>query len=451
MKNLKIFITIIYCLLCVNVLSADEFSSTFDRTKSKVGFYLYDLNLNRIVSSYKDTRALKPASLLKIVTSYASLKALGNEYTFSTKIYVEGRKKDYVKRLIVVGGGDPSFDINSLWEVARQVKEAGINEIGKVVLDNSFYSNNNLEREGQRAYQAVASSISLNYNSVKINVCPNVIGHSAIITNSPFEYQVNFNGNIISNQKKNYYSIDESLDVPNAYNVSGSIRSDIPCESFYRNVKDPLLYFTQVFYKFLLYLDIDVSSKFLSGIKGDNAELLFDYRSKPLKEILIGLNHYSTNVTANHLVYALGDYGVGASFLNGLQVLNKVIKDFGCGGECRVYDGSGLDHNDFISSKTLGNILVRISKDPSIAVEFESSLPTMSKSGTLKRIKYLPSSVILRAKTGTIDGVRGLAGYIYSQKGKKYVFVLMQNNTTYQTAMNLEKKVINLINNRINR
>ncbi len=451
MKIRRVFIIVIVCLFFVNFAYADEFSSAFNSTKSKVGFYLYDLNSNRLISSYKDTRPLKPASLLKILTSYGALKILGNEHVFSTKVYIEGRKKDYVERLIIKGGGDPSFDVNALWDLAHQIKENGINDIGKVVLDDSFYLSHALKRDGQRAYQAMPSALALNYNSVKINVCPNVVGKPAIITNSPFEYQINFNGKINSDYKRNYYAIDESSENASVYNVSGNIRSQGMCESFYRSVGDPLLYFTQVFYKFLSYLDIDTSPQFIAGLKKENATLLFEKQSLPLREILVGLNHYSVNVTANHLVYALGENNFGASYDYGLKILNKIAKDLGCNAECAIFDGSGLSHNDHVSAKTLGLALVKIARDPSISIEFENSLPTMGKNGTLKKVKFLPSSTVLRAKTGTINGVRGLAGFIYSQRGKKYVFVLMQNNTDYQSAMRLEKKIVGLINNRINR
>ena len=112
---------------------------------------------------------------------------------------------------------------------------------------------------------------------------------------------------------------------------------------------------------------------------------------------------------------------------------------------CNIVDGSGLSHENLVNARTLGNILVSISKNPSISIEFENSLPTLGKSGTLKNAHYLPSAVVLRAKTGTINGVRGLAGYIYSQRGRKYAFVIMQNNVTHTNAISLEKKLVNLI------
>ena len=455
MKRANYLILLVFCLFSWPYAKADEFSSALNSVKQQVGFYLYDIDNNRVVSSYKDTRALKPASLLKILTSYGALRTLGTEYTFKTKVYVEGQRGSYVDRLIIEGGGDPSLDIEELWKLAREIKKAGIQKIGTVVLDDSLYMNIN-KREGQRAYEARATALALNYNSMEFKVCPTSINTPASVTNEPFEYYVNLNGKILTDSKKHFYTIDEVKDdnldsSSNSYNLSGHIKFNAPCDTFYRSVGDSLLYFTQVFYDFLTYLNIQTSKKFVASVKNSNAKLLFNHISIPLKQILQGLNHYSVNVTADHLVYAVGNTQMGKNFDVGLDVLNNLARDFGCNTNCFVVDGSGLSHQNLITARTLGNILVSISKTPSLSVEFENSLPTMGKSGTLKNVHYLPSSVIVRAKTGTINGVRGLAGYIYSQRGKKYSFVIMQNKVSYPNAINLEKKLINLINNRINR
>ncbi|MGI6680828.1 MAG: D-alanyl-D-alanine carboxypeptidase/D-alanyl-D-alanine endopeptidase [Bdellovibrionota bacterium] len=428
---------------------ADEFASLLSATKQKVGFYLYDIENNRVLSSYKETRPLRPASLLKILTSYGALRTLGPEHTFTTKVFVEGHRGSHVERLIVKGGGDPSFSTESLWKLAREIKKARISKINTIVLDDSLYLNLN-ERGGERAYQAKATALPLNYNSIEFKVCPRSCGMQADVSYDPFEYGINFDGKIITDSKKHFYQVDELKTSPNTYTLSGNIKCMAPCDTFYRSIDDPLLYFTQVFYEFLSYLDISASKKFLASVKSDNGKLLFSQSSLPLKEILVGLNHYSVNVTANHLVYAIGKTDIGKSFNVGLGVLNKVARDFGCT-SCNIVDGSGLDHKNLLSAKVLGNILNAIAKSPSISAEFESSLPTMGRSGTLKKVNYLPQSVVLRAKTGTINGVRGLAGYIYSRRGKKYTFVIMQDGADYVSAVNLERKLVNLINNRINR
>lgn len=455
MKFCKYLILLVFYVFLVNFSYADEFSSLLNQRREHISFFLYDIESNRVISSYKDNRPLKPASLLKILTSFAALRTLGAEYTFNTKVYVEGQKGGYVDRLIIEGGGDPSLDIEELWKLAREIKKSGIQKIGTVVLDDTLYMNIN-KRGGQRAYEARATALALNYNSMEFKVCPTNLGKPASVTNEPFEYYVNYNGNIITDSKKHFYTIDEAkedklVSLSNLYNLSGNIKYNAPCDTFYRSVSDPLLYFTQVFYDFLNYLGIQTSKKFVASVKHNNAKLLFTHTSMPLKQILEGLNHYSVNVTADHLVYAVGNTQMGKNFDVGLDVLNNFVRDFGCLNGCNIVDGSGLSHENLVNARTLGNILVSISKNPSISIEFENSLPTLGKSGTLKNAHYLPSAVVLRAKTGTINGVRGLAGYIYSQRGRKYAFVIMQNNVTYPNAISLEKKLVNLINNRINR
>jgi PBP4 family serine-type D-alanyl-D-alanine carboxypeptidase len=102
-----------------------------------------------------------------------------------------------------------------------------------------------------------------------------------------------------------------------------------------------------------------------------------------------------------------------------------------------VKDGSGLSHDNRLSAKLLGDLLVKIYKDPRFAAVIES-LPDGGINGTLNErfIKTAPNAVgLVHAKTGTLNGTVTLAGYIEAGD-REYIFVVLADrlSRTYSAA-----------------
>ncbi|MBX7145643.1 MAG: D-alanyl-D-alanine carboxypeptidase, partial [Oligoflexia bacterium] len=201
---------------------------------------------------------LMPASVAKVVTAAAALQALGPEYQFKTEAWADGVDGDSAKRLYLVGSGDPSLNLESLWLLARRIKKLGIRSIGTLVLDDSRFSQGK-ERVGQRAYQTGASALSFNYNSVGFDICPGKVGRSASVVVDPWEFGIKLSGTIKTIPGAGgTYSVDEGN--AGVYVLGGTIGAERGCVSHYRSVGQPSIYLGRVFQGLASQLGVSVGS-----------------------------------------------------------------------------------------------------------------------------------------------------------------------------------------------
>jgi len=228
---------------------------------SSVGVAVLELDKGVIYGINKHA-AFKPASVAKIATSKLALEELGPNYKFKTDVYVSGRKGSKVSTLTVRGAGDPSLTTEQLWVLAREIRAAGVRDIGKLILDDSFFLVTR-ERSGQRAYEAGSSALSFNFNSVSFKVCPaNKVGLPASLVADLFELPFSFYGSIkTTSSGAGRYLIDEVRGKEFTYRISGSIRRSSKCSRIYRSVRNPLLHFGLALRAFLDYVGVVVRSK----------------------------------------------------------------------------------------------------------------------------------------------------------------------------------------------
>jgi D-alanyl-D-alanine carboxypeptidase/D-alanyl-D-alanine-endopeptidase (penicillin-binding protein 4) len=155
------------------------------------------------------------------------------------------------------------------------------------------------------------------------------------------------------------------------------------------------------------------------------------------------MTHYFMQWSDNVLSDRLSRFAAKAAGFKGntegiAEVYEKVLADLEIeSSKLVVKDGSGLSHDNRVSAKLLGDLLVKIYKDPRFAGVIES-LPDGGVNGTLNErfIKTAPNAVgLVHAKTGTLNGTVTLAGYIESGD-REYVFVVLADrlSRTYSAA-----------------
>ena len=165
--------------------------------------------------------------------------------------------------------------------------------------------------------------------------------------------------------------------------------------------------------------------------------------SKPLSEIIIYINKYSNNVMARQLLLTIGKEklesknkeGKGSKVL-GRQAIKEWLLTIGIPAPELVLDnGAGLSRNSRVSVATMGKLLEYAYKSP-FQPEFMASLPMVGVDGTArKRLNGKIPAGKIRIKTGLINGVRAMAGYVYSQNDKHYVVVSLQNHPGIQNGI----------------
>lgn len=386
----------------------------------------------------------KPASVMKVLTSAAALKYLGPEFKFYTKIFLDG------DTLRVEGGGDPSIVTESAWIIARAVKARGVDSVDSVELDPSYFESEK-QRVGRRAYEAGSSALSMNFNSQSLVFCPALDGSgSSVVTLEPPNDLIKVNSSVKTVAGSASSIVLEPKDWSENYTAQGTIGASGDCEYIYRSVPEPAKFFGEVLLKCLKETGVTVKNgyKVVSGKSGGKP--VYTLESKPFRQILVELNQYSNNFIAEQMVYALGCIGSKTcSRERGLSKIKDYLKDLGVESkDLVIVDGSGLDHDNRISTDILTKVLRDIFVNDNVSAEFEGSLSVGGRSGTLKSRKISPANTVVRAKTGTLTGVHALAGVLENKKGEKRIFAILQNGVSEpKKAYGLEKDILEVVRN----
>ncbi|NLF26085.1 MAG: D-alanyl-D-alanine carboxypeptidase/D-alanyl-D-alanine-endopeptidase [Deltaproteobacteria bacterium] len=411
-----------------------------------LGVAVIDIDSGRQIYGYNAETPLIPASVMKVLTTTVALKELGPDFRFETRVFYDVIRDGFASNLYVQGGGDPDLTTEKLWLIARAIKQRGVNRIGRLVLDGSRFTDT-ISRRGVRAYQSGTSALALNFNSFGFEVCPTVPGKNARTVVDPPEAGVVLSGRIATVKGNSLaFQIDEAaLQMPPSYRLSGSIGAAKGCQVIYRSVPDPQHYFGEVLRQLLKSLGVIVPDKAVFATLPPGAKRLWTHKSKALSLILEDLNHYSNNFTAEQITTVLGTSSKGtADHRLGLARMADYLKRSGFDPtEFYVADGSGLSRENRLSARIVTRILFEVHRDKNIQPEFEKSLSVAGRNGTLRKRDLGALGLRLRGKTGTLDGVSALSGYLFDVDKRKLAFAILQNRTVSRDrAFYLEARVV---------
>jgi D-alanyl-D-alanine carboxypeptidase/D-alanyl-D-alanine-endopeptidase (penicillin-binding protein 4) len=410
-------------------------------------------NVSSEVFAFNADRLLKPASVLKVLTSLAALELLGPHYRFATRVFADSRERGAVTTLYVQGNGDPGLTVESAWAMARAIKRRGVQSVQSIVVDASLFEG---ERGpiGQRAYQTGSSALAFNYNAFSFEVCPGDPGGKASVVPDPFELKIPLVGSILTKKGGGSgFSVEQAL--PSAppsgilsYRLKGAIGEREKCSTVYRSMPNPAMVFGATYAEMLRSIGVKVVQGAKEGSTPPKLDLLYSQDSAPLSQLLRDLNNFSNNFIAEQILFSLGQTELGTySRARGLERMRAFLRSLGfSSSEFEIQDASGLSHANRVSARMIGAVLKRAAQNQEIAPEFESSLAVGERSGTLKKRPFDPRGVILRGKTGTLDGVSSLAGYVVGASGRKFAFVVFQNAASSTgRAHAFEDKIVSIL------
>ncbi len=415
--------------------------------KKNVGIAVYDIASGRLVYSINEDKFFSIASVNKLLITALSLKYLGQDFRFKTTISgarpnVDG---DVKGDIYIKGSGDPLFVSESMWYMVNMLSSTGVKSVsGNIILDDSFFPAKNIyEENGDRAYSSKVSALSINFNSIAVNV---VSGQNNYVSIDPPVPSIKL---INKTEPTNYNTNTEIRRVGDDIVVSGRVsEKDYGIKTTYRNIDDPISYFEEVLRLHLSWRGINFTGKVKTGKTPSSSKIIFEMDSRRLNDILVEMNKFSTNFIAEQIMRALV-YKVSGSAENDKElqnIVNTYLKEIGVDSKSfEVVNASGLSKMnktkplDFV--KFLGNVY----EDFQISPEFVNSLPISGIDGTIRR--SLGASNIrgkIRAKTGTLSGVRSIAGYV-SGKKSVYSFIIVVNDPAAYDMMSWEGKILETI------
>lgn len=440
-------------LLPVNSYSqaVEKFLSDSVLLHASYSMYVADAASGITVLDLNSGKNVTPASVLKLITSAAALELLGPDYTFTTQFGYTGnltRRGKLDGNLVIKGGGDPSLaspDFNAYYndfpdKWIDEIKKAGIKKItGNVITDDSYYDylpvpSKWLWEDAGNYYGAGVYGASVYDNTYDIHFKTSSDGTEPVITRIIPE-ECNFG---LTNRLVASGTTDQGYVFAAPYSKDGWLAGSIPVNSedfvLSAAIPDPPMLISVLMDKKLRLSGIKIEGS-PSTVRLENQSSIpafvpvSEYVSPPLSSIVEVLNHKSVNLYAEHLVKELGKRFEGSgSTAAGIDVINSFVDSIGVRGML-LYDGSGLSRANSINAKGLTSILVYMKNHGRHFDYYLNSFPDAGREGTLKN--WFRDEVFydrLKAKSGSMTGVRSYAGYFTTKSGREMVFAFMTND-----------------------
>jgi len=404
--------------------------------------------------SHRAQVLVNPASVMKLVTTYAALDLLGPTYTWRTPVFIEGvvREGTLYGNLYLKGSGDPKLVAERLWLLLRRVQGLGIQNIaGDIVLDRSAIEvvpvdPASFDGEPLRPYNASPEALLVNYKSVVMTFVPDRTANIATVQFEPPLAGVQFQTRVPLLPEKNKgngdcgdYRAALRADFANPTRISFAGGYAASCGEKVWPVAyvDPLSYSARAVEGLWREMGGKLSGTVHEG-RVPEVSAAFEVVSPPLAEVIRDINKYSNNVMAQQLFLTLslnGAAGSGeaATLAKSQEVLRQWWTDrIGRDDAPTLGNGSGLSREDRISAQALARLLQSAYRSP-LMPELMSSLPITGVDGTLKNRRSAAQGSA-HLKTGSLRDVTAVAGYVHGASGKRYVVVAVVNHPNANAA-----------------
>ena len=401
---------------------------------------------------------MNPASTMKLLTTYAALDLLGPAYTWKTEAYIDGELKDGVLEgdLVLKGYGDPKFTIEQFWLWLSELRARGLRDIrGDLVLDRSYFDlpehdPAEFDNDPVRAYNVGPDAMLLNFNTLRLRYLPDGTGlrvvSEPLLDGMRLDNQLTPNG--VSGNCDNWddrFSIQPGGD-------SVVLQGDYPigCGEREQNlsVMPHTRYIESVFRTMWKNLGGTLQGRQREGQVSAAATLFSVHHSDPLSNIIRDINKFSNNVMARQLFLTLGESlpleneaGGTPIIFSGMEtgrrmsversifaLQNWLVKNDMRFPELIMENGAGLSRRERISASHMAQLLQHASDHPMNA-ELQASLPILGVDGSVKqRLNNSPAASHAHLKTGTLEGVKTIAGYVRSKRGREWIVVFFINH-----------------------
>ncbi len=397
--------------------------------------------------SHRASVPVNPASVMKLVTTYAALDLLGPAYQWRTPVFVEGAVRDgtLFGNLYIKGLGDPKLVTERLWLLLRRVQGLGIHTIaGDIVLDRSAFEPldadpASFDGEPLRPYNATPDALLLNFKSVIMTFVPDRGINTAQVQFEPTLAGVQLQTSVmLSNLECDDYQQALKADFSDATRIRFAGTYPAGCQEKVWSVAyvDPKSYNIRAVEGLWREIGGKLAGNVREGsvptLAGTPARLalepVFEMTSPALAEIIRDINKYSNNVMAQQLFLTLSLSTGQASREASRDVLRRWWKErMGSSDDAPLLDnGAGLSRVERISAQALAHMLQTAYRSP-LMPELMSSLPITGVDGTLKRNRTLPQGRA-HLKTGSLRDVAAVAGYVHAASGKRFCLVAIANH-----------------------
>lgn len=424
-----------------------------------VALYVQDTAAAAPLLAWNADAVMNPASTMKLVTTLAGLELLGPAYAWSTEVYADGPRAGGVLKgnLIIKGYGDPRLTLERFWLLLRSVKQRGIHTIrGDVILDRSYFSApaddpGAFDGEPYRPYNVGPDALLVNFNAVRVHFVPDPAAGKVRVYAEPHPPGLRIGNRLtLSGDPCRDWQGRHAAQVQTDWSAAridfaGPYPVDCGEKGENFSVLGSTRFAGELFRQLWRELGGRITGTVRDGTLPPDARLIASVESPPLAQIVRDINKFSNNVMARQLFLTLGAWGFGppATPDSATRAIHDwLLQNRLAFPELVVENGSGLSRVERISARHLGQLLVRAYSGPMMP-EFMASLPVAGVDGTLKRhMKNSSASGQAHLKTGYLEGVRAIAGYVLDSRGRRMAVVLFINHANAGNARAVQDAVV---------
>lgn len=387
-----------------------------------------------------------PASVMKLVTTWAALSELGPNYIWRTELLAEpGARPDargvLPGPLYLRAGGDPQLMLQDLWTLLRDLRLRGVKQVNDLVIDRSIFGQVGIDPGAfdgapDRAYNASPDALMVGFGAVRLLFVPDPAARKWVPYVDPPLPALRIEGNVEWSDVRcpgpPVVTTDPVVTQQGvAVRVGGKVAGSCGEFALYRLAMSQPEYATAVFRQ----LWTDLGGKFTghvrAGLVPPDAVLLTAHESQPLGEIIRTINKRSNNVMARTLLLTLGaERGARPATVPGSDMVARSLLE--AQGlkmpELVIDNGAGLAREARVSAESLAALLMHAWTSPYMP-EFMSSLAISGVDGTVRRrLRGKDGEGMAHLKTGSLRDVRAIAGYVLGASGKRYIVVSIVNH-----------------------
>jgi serine-type D-Ala-D-Ala carboxypeptidase/endopeptidase (penicillin-binding protein 4) len=446
--------------------------------RGQVGVKIVSLDTEKVIFEQNAEKYFMPASNMKSFTVAAALERLSPNYRFITSVYAASQPdtEGVVKGdLTIYGRGDVSISTafydgdyyKGVDALAEKIAQVGVKRVeGNLVGDESYFSGFAIPASWewddlQWYYGAEVSALGLNDNAVDLSVKPSSVNMPCSVQIQPANtlYKIVNRCMTVGAGTKRDIKVFKKID-QNVLEVSGTIAVGDNGYNSSITISKPSQLFIELLRQRLLQKGITVTGRNL--IKDLNEPALqtsqtlltppveiAKLESQPFSLIAAKTMKPSQNLYTETILWTLGEqvgrknvspqaFGNGGSQEDlskktsaelGIKVVQDFLKQIGIAPDSVVqWDGSGLSRHNLITPSAAVQLYLYMAKRSPNALAWQNSLTIGGVDGTLRnRFKGTKAEANARGKTGTIDQVSALTGYVTTAAGEKLVFSVLVN------------------------
>jgi D-alanyl-D-alanine carboxypeptidase/D-alanyl-D-alanine-endopeptidase (penicillin-binding protein 4) len=412
-----------------------------------IGVVVQEVGSRRPLFAQQSDRPYNPASVMKLITTFAALELLGPDYRWKTDAYLGGPLDAGVLHgdLILKGRGDPKITTEQWQAFMVTLRAQGLAAVdGDLVLDRTFFAATAhdpaaFDGEPLKPYNVGPDALLINFKATRFGFAPPAAGDAPLVTvDPPFaSIVVGALPKLLGGDCADWRAALGAVfvDQGSRAEVGFSGRYPVACgaREWWVSLLDHPAYVYGMFDTYFRAAGGRFAGGWKSGIAPANAQPFATLESPPLWDIVRDVNKLSNNLMARQIFLTLAtvDAAPPATTARATETVQRWLAHRNLRMPELVLDnGSGLSRRERISAGSLARLLLAADKS-AIREEFESSLAVAAMDGTVQR-RFQNGTVAGQAqlKTGTLDGVRALAGYVIDREGRRFVVVAIVNDAS---------------------